>query len=177
MGTRLRSLDTRAIDWIYENLRSRKLDPVMRFLSFSGNVGIIWLAVAITLYVTKISREATFCILGALFSSVFIANIVLKRAMKRERPFLIRDDRQTIIAPPDDFSFPSGHTYSSFAAATAILMYAPRLGIIALVYAAGIAFSRLYLYVHYLSDVLFGILFGVGTGILVCYIYNLHFAI
>lgn len=174
MRTRLQSIDTRALDWIYENLRSRKLDPIMRFLSFTGNVGIIWFVAAITLYVTRISPEATICIMTALLASAILANIVLKRILKRERPFASRDDRNTIISPPSDFSFPSGHTFSSFAAATTILMYAPKLGIIALLYAGGIAFSRLYLYVHYLSDVLFSIIMGAGTGLLICYLYNMH---
>ena len=174
MGTRLHRIDTRAIDWIYENLRSSKLDPVMRFLSFTGNIGIIWFIAAFTLYVTKVSPEATVCILGALLISALFANIVLKRALRRERPFVYRDDRNTIITPPSDFSFPSGHTFSSFAAATAILMHAPRLGVLAMVYAGGIAFSRLYLYVHYLSDVVFSVILGIGTGFLVCYLYNMN---
>ncbi|MDD4095034.1 MAG: phosphatase PAP2 family protein [Oscillospiraceae bacterium] len=174
MRGRLHSIDIRALDWIYENLRSRKLDPVMRFLSFTGNIGIVWFIAAFLLYVTRVSPEATFCIVLALISSALVANIVLKRVLRRDRPFVSRDDRNTLIAPPSDFSFPSGHTFSSFAAATAILMNAPKLGIIALIYAGGIAFSRLYLYVHYLSDVLFSVLFGVGTGLLVCYLYNIN---
>ena len=170
MGTRLQRIDTRAIDWIYENMRSSKLDPVMRFLSFTGNIGVVWFITAIVLYVTKVSREATFCILAALAISVLLANIILKKVLRRERPFVYREDRNTIIEPPTDFSFPSGHTFSSFAAATTIMMYAPKLGVLAMIYAGGIAFSRLYLYVHYLSDVLFSIILGVGTGCLVCYL-------
>lgn len=177
MRGRLHSIDIRALDWIYENLRSRRLDPVMRFLSFTGNIGIVWFIAAFLLYVTRVSPEATFCIVLALVASTLLANILLKRVLRRDRPFVSRDDRNTIIEPPSDFSFPSGHTFSSFAAATAILMHAPRLGIVALVYASGIAFSRLYLYVHYLSDVLFSVLFGVGTGLLVCYLYNFHFVL
>ena len=79
--------------------------------------------------------------------------------------------RDIIIREPKDFSFPSGHTFSSFAAATTIARFSPRLGAAALVYAFGIAFSRLYLYVHYISDVLTSAIFGVATGLLVSYLY------
>lgn len=175
MRGRLHNIDIRALDWIYENLRSKKLDPIMRFLSFTGNIDIIWFVAAFLLYVTKVSPEATFCILLALIASALLGNIILKRVLRRERPFVCRDDRNTLIEPPSDFSFPSGHTFSSFAAATAIMMNAPKLGIIAMIYAGGIAFSRLYLYVHYLSDVVFSVLFGVGTGLLVCYLYSFQF--
>ncbi|MDD3958957.1 MAG: phosphatase PAP2 family protein [Oscillospiraceae bacterium] len=177
MRSRLHSIDIRALDWIYENLRSRRMDYIMRFLSLTGNIGLIWFLAAIMLYVTHVSPEATFCIVAALVISALFANLILKKTMRRERPFVSRDDRNTLIAPPSDFSFPSGHTFSSFAAATAILMHAPKLGIVAIFYAAGIAFSRLYLYVHYLSDVVFSIIFGVGTGILVCYLYNINFIV
>ena len=71
----------------------------------------------------------------------------------------------------------SGHTFSSFAAATTIVRFAPRLGAAALVYAFGIAFSRLYLYVHYISDVLTSAIFGVATGLLVSYLYMHGFII
>ncbi|MBP5185925.1 MAG: phosphatase PAP2 family protein, partial [Clostridiales bacterium] len=96
-----------------------------------------------------------------------------KRVTKRPRPYEVRGElRDIIIREPKDCSFPSGHTFSSFAAATAIVRFSPKFGIAALVYAFGIAFSRLYLYVHYISDVLTSAIFGVATGILVSYLYT-----
>lgn len=175
MFARIQNWDLRALDWIYENLRSRRADRFMRYLSITGNLGIIWIAAALTLYITRISPDATFCILGALVCSAILVNIFLKKITHRTRPFLLNDDRETLITPPGDYSFPSGHTFSSFAAATAIYAYAPRLGVLALVYAGSIAFSRLYLYVHFLSDVLCSAIFGIGTGILVCNLYNIYF--
>ena len=177
MLMRIQNLEFQALDWIYENVRSSKADRIMRFLSLTGNLGIIWFAAALTLYVTHVSPETTYCILGALVCSALLANILLKKLTRRTRPFLLKEDRETLIDPPKDYSFPSGHTFSSFAAATVIFIHLPKLGIAALLYAAGISFSRLYLYVHYFSDVFCSALFGVGTGILICHLYQIHFAI
>jgi undecaprenyl-diphosphatase len=177
MQSRFQKYEFRALDWIYENLRSRKADRIMHFVSVTGNLGVIWLAAALTLYITRVSPEASFCILGALFCSALLVNMVLKKLTHRTRPFILKEDRETLISPPCDFSFPSGHTFSSFAAATAIFLNAPRLGILALIYASGIAFSRLYLYVHFLSDVLCSAVFGVATGMMVCYLFNINFVL
>jgi undecaprenyl-diphosphatase len=133
MQSRFQKFEFRALDWIYENLRSRKADCIMHFISVTGNLGIIWLAAALTLYITRVSPEASFCILGALFCSGLLVNIFLKKLTRRTRPFNLKEDRETLISPPCDFSFPSGHTFSSFAAATAIFLNAARLGILALI--------------------------------------------
>lgn len=175
MQSRFQKFEFRALDWIYEHLRSRKADRIMHFVSVTGNLGVIWLAAALTLYITRVSPEASVCILGALFCSAVLVNIFLKKLTRRTRPFNLKEDRETLISPPCDFSFPSGHTFSSFAAATAIFINEPRIGVVALIYASGIAFSRLYLYVHFLSDVLCSAVFGVATGMLVCYLFNINF--
>ena len=144
----------------------------MPFLSLTGNFGIIWFAAAGTFYFANINQEAAVCILLALGCSLLFVNLILKRVTKRPRPYEARGEmRDIIIREPKDFSFPSGHTFSSFAAATTIARFSPRLGAAALVYAFGIAFSRLYLYVHYISDVLTSAIFGVATGLLVSYLY------
>ncbi len=154
-------------------MRCKTFDKIMPFLSLTGNFGIIWFAAAATFYFTNLNPEAGVCILLALACSLLFVNLFLKRVTKRPRPYEVRgEDRKILIKQPKDFSFPSGHTFSSFAAATAIAHFSPKLGIAALLYAAGIAFSRLYLYVHYISDVLTSAIFGVVTGILVSYLYT-----
>ncbi|HOO61187.1 MAG TPA: phosphatase PAP2 family protein [Bacillota bacterium] len=172
MRTVLRDKELNILDWIYENLRCKSFDSIMPWLSRSGNLGIVWFAAAATLYLTNTSKEAAICILLALTVSMILVNILLKHLTHRPRPFEVREGRDIIIREPKDFSFPSGHTFSSFAAATAIIMFNPKIGICALVYATGIAFSRLYLYVHYISDVLTSAVFGVATGVLVSYLYS-----
>ncbi|MBR2751733.1 MAG: phosphatase PAP2 family protein [Clostridiales bacterium] len=173
MPSRISRRELKVLDWIYMHMRCKTFDKIMPFLSLTGNFGIIWFAAAATFYFTNLNPEAGVCILLALACSLLFVNLFLKRVTKRPRPYEVRgEDRKILIKQPKDFSFPSGHTFSSFAAATAIAHFSPKLGIAALLYAAGIAFSRLYLYVHYISDVLTSAIFGVVTGILVSYLYT-----
>ena len=73
---------------------------------------------------------------------------------------------------PKDYSFPSGHTQASFAAATALFTGNKKAGICAYVLAALIAFSRLYLYVHFPTDVLAGVVIGICCGLLSAYVFD-----
>ena len=97
-------------------------------------------------------------------ADVIIGNVLLKNLIARERPCWINETVNMFISIPQDYSFPSGHTLSSFVAATIIIHHDKRLGIAAYVLAFMIAFSRLYLYVHFPSDVLAGVLIGVIIG-------------
>ena len=103
---------------------------------------------------------------------LFTGNIFIKNIICRLRPFQIRDYINLIINPPLDSSYPSGHTYASFAFATALLCCNKKLGIPAIILACMISFSRLYLYVHFPTDVLASIILGIATGILSYYIVN-----
>ena len=99
-----------------------------------------------------------------------MGNLTIKPLVGRLRPFYIVHDIKLLIPEPYGYSFPSGHALSSFAASTVIFLNNKKLGLIALILAIMIAFSRLYLYVHYLSDVLVGALLGVMVGIFSKYI-------
>ncbi len=93
----------------------------------------------------------------------------LERIYVRNSEIIVPEGRtllQLLIKAPTDFAFPSGHTQASFAAATSICMWKKKFGIPALILATLIAFSRMYLYVHYPTDILGGILFGVGYALL-----------
>lgn len=101
----------------------------------------------------------------ALLGSLIINNLILKNLIARIRPYEIINGLVPLIEKPTDYSFPSGHTGSSFAAACILYRKLPkRFGIPALLLAMLIGFSRLYLGVHYPSDVLFGIISGVGIS-------------
>jgi len=174
MLSRIQENDWRVLDWIYSHLRTRAGNFVMPLLSICGNFGFIWFLTAGLLYFSKKSQPAAEAIFFSLLVSSFFGNLLLKNMVRRPRPFTLRDSCDTIIEHPVDYSFPSGHAYSSFAAATAVCLYLPLLGVIALIVAAGIAFSRLYLCVHFLSDVLSSTIFGVGTGVAVYYLLNMN---
>lgn len=178
MPSRMSVRELKILDWIYDNMRCKAFDKIMPFLSKTGNFGIVWFAAAATFYFANINQEAALGILIALGCSLLFVNLILKNVTKRPRPYEARGEiRDIIIREPKDFSFPSGHTFSSFAAATTIAHFSPKIGVAALLYAAGIAFSRLYLYVHYISDVLTSAILGVSTGLLVSYLFTHGFIV
>ena len=108
---------------------------------------------------------------AALLLGVVICNIIMKPAFARIRPYDYQLEHfgktiQLLVSTPHDFSFPSGHTIASFEAATAIAIHNKKWGVAALVLACLIAFSRLYLYVHYPTDVLASVVLGIGFAFL-----------
>ena len=141
------------------------LDKLMIFISTTGNAGIIWIVFGIALLFFKDYRKCGVCVIMSLIFCLIIGNITLKPLIARTRPFDIDKTISLLISAPKDFSFPSGHTLSSFAAATASVysknkyIYVP-----AFIYAFLIAFSRLYLQVHFLTDILGGVIIGVVLG-------------
>jgi undecaprenyl-diphosphatase len=174
MLTWIHEIDWRVLDWIYKHTRTRLGNFVMPLISISGNFGFIWFLTAAAFYFLKRSQDAAEAIFFALVISSFLGNIVMKNLVRRPRPFNIREGYDTIIEHPVDLSFPSGHTFSSFAAASAVCFYLPFWGALSLLFAGCIAFSRLYLCVHFLSDVLTSAVLGVGTGIAVHYLVNMN---
>lgn len=135
------------------------LTPVMVILSQIANHGEVWILTGLVMLIFRKTRKMGLTVLFALAIGFLIGNIILKPVIARTRPFDMYDI-ELLISKPTDFSFPSGHTLSSFAAATAIVLNNRRFGFPALALASLIAFSRLYLQVHYFSDVLAGMLLG-----------------
>lgn len=146
---------------IQELFVSDSLTPVVRFITSLGNGGFIWIAITVILLCFKKTRKAGILSAIAMIASLLINNLMLKNLVDRTRPYETFDAVRRLIPRPGDASFPSGHSANSFAAAVSIKLQLPdRYGIPALVLAFLIALSRLYLGVHYPSDVLFGALSG-----------------
>ena len=164
--------DNLLLDFIQASMRFGVLDTAMPWITRFGNGGFIWIVAAILFICQRKYRAIGITILIALCASVLIGNIWLKPFIARLRPSDVDLEVLLLITRPTDFSFPSGHTLSSFAAAAAILWYNRQLGICAILLALIIAFSRLYLYVHYPSDIAGGILIGVGVGAASAFLYN-----
>lgn len=139
------------------------LDHFMTFVTTLGDSGFIWILLGVVLTIFKKTRKEGITVLLALLLGFIICNIILKPIIARTRPFDIRDVA-LIIPRPSDFSFPSGHSTSSFAAATAIFLSNRKYGKFALVFALLVAFSRLYLGVHFPTDVIFGSILGAGSA-------------
>lgn len=155
-----------------QNMHNSFLDPLMVFITSLGNAGVIWIVLSIVFLFTKKYRKCGIAMALALVFSVIFGNIILKNLVERPRPCWVDTSVALLIKNPTDFSFPSGHSFASFAGATAIFMYHKKEGIAALILAALIAFSRLYLFVHYPSDVIMGALFGVIAAIIAVKIVN-----
>ena len=152
------------LDWIQANMRNPALDLLMPAITALGNSGLIWLLLAGVLLLTPKHRRAGAAVLTGLVLEIICCNMVLKPLVARVRPCDVNTAVQLLIARPDDFSFPSGHTGASFAAAAALFADRNRLWIPSLILALLIAFSRLYLYVHYPTDILAGAAIGMMAG-------------
>ena len=148
------------------------LDNLMPIITRLGNRGILWIIIAVIFLCTKKYRTTGIIMLSSLAISSLIGNDIIKPLIGRERPYVYREGYQLLIPPPQGFSFPSGHTISSFTASTVIFLRHRKIGTVALCIAALIAFSRLYLYVHFPSDVLGGLIMGVLIGILCSHMFR-----
>lgn len=169
----IQNLDNSILQFIQINMRSSIGDTIMTSLTYLGSGGAIWLIIGLALLISKRNRKYGFMIITALILCYVIGNLSLKNLVARTRPFdVIPLLEGLLITPPIDFSFPSGHTMCSFAASTVIFYMNKRIGIFALILSSFIGFSRLYLYVHYPSDVFGGMIIGILIGILTIIIFK-----
>ena len=176
------SFDLPILDWIAENLYCKALDVIMPLITMLGDAGIFWIAIAVALLIFPKTRKIGLSMGAALLIGLVVCNLTLKPLMARIRPYdyqLEHFGKQItlLVATPHDYSFPSGHTLASFEAAIALTIYNRKWGIPAIVLAAVIAFSRLYLYVHYPTDVLFSLLISVGIAFLASWLVKKGYAI
>lgn len=151
-------------------MKTSVLDIIMPFLTKLANGGFIWIVIAIVLLISRKYRVHGYKLCVALFAESILCNGILKLLIRRIRPSDVNSAITILINRPMDFSFPSGHTMISFAAATVIFNINKKWGVGAFVLASLIGFSRLYLYVHYPSDVIVGAIFGVLVGIFALHI-------
>ncbi len=146
-------------------------DVLMKIITFSGNAGALWIFIAVLMICFKKTRRAGHITLVALVLCLVLNNLCLKNIFARTRPFDFDTTISLIIPKPGEFSFPSGHTLSSFAAATVIFFKAhKKYGTVAYIWATFMGISRLYFKVHYFTDVIFGAVIGVAIGLLSIYL-------
>ena len=165
------SFDLPILDWIAANLWCPILDVAMPIITLLGDAGIFWIAVAVLFMITKKHRKTGIGMMLALMMGLLICNIWLKPTVARIRPYDFQmeyflKEIPLLAGGMHDFSFPSGHTIASFEAAVVILLNNRKLGVPAMILAFLIAFSRLYLYVHYPTDVIFSIILGTALAFL-----------
>ncbi len=160
------SADFYILDFIHNHLQCGFLNSVMPFVTSLGDIGLVWIVLTLILMIFKKYRKTAVKMAVALILTVIICNLLIKPLVMRTRPYDVNTAVQLLISAPMDFSFPSSHTAASFAAAWALFTDRKKLGTAALILAFLIAFSRLYLYVHYPSDVLAGAVIGIALAVL-----------
>ena len=165
------SFDLPILDWIQANLTNPVLDFLMPIITLLGDAGIFWIICASILVLTKKYRRIGFGMAIALMMGLVVCNMILKPGVARIRPydFQMQEFSREItllIEKQHDFSFPSGHTIASFEACTVLMLGNKKLGIPATLLAILISFSRLYLYVHYPTDVIASVILGTIFGII-----------
>ena len=159
-------MELRFLDFL-QTIHTPLLDKILAFITSLGNAGIIWIVLAVVLLILPKTRKTGIIVAAALLMDLVLCNLILKNLVARVRPYDINTALSILIKKPLDFSFPSGHTAASFAAMTALfLAKMKKAWIAALILAVLIAFSRLYFYVHYPTDVLGGAVVGILSGVL-----------
>lgn len=155
-----------------QTIHNSVLDKIMVTFTFLGELGWFWILCAIVLLFFRKYRRNGWIVLFTLLTGVLIANVLLKNLVARVRPYDVNTAVTLIISKPTDWSFPSGHATASFGAAAGLMYANKKFGIAAYIIAAIIAFSRMYLYVHYPTDILGGIAVGTLSFFIVMVIYK-----
>lgn len=159
MTAAVTNVDFAILNFIQTHMHFPLLDSLMKFFTFLGNGGMVWVVLALCLCFAKKYRPCGIALLIGLLLGLLIGTWGLKNVICRPRPFEQDTTAVLLIPPPSGYSFPSGHALSSFTAAFLLLMYRVKyLDWAALLLACLVAFSRLYLFVHFPTDIIGGIL-------------------
>lgn len=168
MVNNLVKLDLKIIEYINMNIKCKTLDRIMKLITNMGNCGFVWIIISLFIIYNGNNKRLGVLSLLSLILTTIIGEIIIKNIVKRERPFKkLSNEYQLLIQKPKTYSFPSGHSGSSFAVSTVFLNLAGRSSIAVLMLALLIALSRVYLNVHYPTDVIAGILLGFLCGIII----------
>ena len=159
-------IDSVILNW-FQSIQNDFLTVLFKVITFLGEGGLIWIILGLCLAAYKKTRWIGISVLLALLFSLLVGNVTLKPLVARPRPCWRNPSVNLLIQNPKDYSFPSGHTGSAFAAAVVMFRGLPKkFGIPILVFACLMGLSRLYVGVHYPSDVLGGVLIGTGIALL-----------
>ena len=154
----------RAVLLFLQELRAPVLTAVLRFFTHLGDSGAVWIALCAVLLILRPTRRGAVELALSLAVTAILCNLILKPIIARPRPFLTIEELELIVPALTSYSFPSGHASSSLAAAMSLTLAYGRRGAWAFVPAVLIAFSRMYVGIHYPSDVIVGALLGCAVA-------------
>ena len=168
----IQRFDSSILLYIKNNMHGPIMDKLMITLTHLGNGGMIWIIISVVLVISKKYRKIGFMAIAALILSTILGEGILKHVVKRIRPSANIPAVNLLIAKPLSYSFPSGHTTSSFAVAGVLAKYFKKYALEFFSLASLISFSRLYLYVHYPTDVLAGIVLGLACSGIIIFLFD-----
>lgn len=169
-GLLLWKYDFEILFFIQNHIRNDFLDIVVPFYTNLGDDGIIWIVLGVLMLIPKKTRKCGIMILAALLVMLLVNNMVLKNLIARPRPCATYPEMVDLVHVPTSYSFPSGHTVSAIAVAVTVLLHHKKFGIAILTMAILMGLTRLYVFVHFPTDVYGGMI--VGTAIAL----GVHFA-
>ena len=163
----IQQLDEQVLVWIAEHVRCALLNPFMMLYTQLGNTGMLFIVLGVLMLFYKPTRKAGFSALCAMLIGLIVVNFTIKPLVARERPWLVIENFVNLVPEKDPNSFPSGHTNAAFAFAISACLSAPKkwMKITAVCMAAVMGLSRLYVGVHFPSDVLAGAVIGSLCGL------------
>ncbi|AVM42756.1 phosphatase PAP2 family protein [Fastidiosipila sanguinis] len=171
---RLELYDARLLIAIQQLFKNKYLDKFFKIYTHLGDAGAIWIVLGLAFMSFKQTRRSGVLMIGALITTWLFSSYILKTSLKRVRPYEKHKEVRLLIKTQKDTSFPSGHAASSIACATVVMITAGgSIGILCLVLALLMAFSRIYVGVHYPLDVIVGSLLGFIIAALTCLIFYL----
>ena len=160
----MNEFEIKILDFIQQYLRFDLLDKLMVLLTRLADDGIVWIVLAVALICFKQTRKMGITLGVALLLGLVVGNLALKNIFARERPYTVNPNVEMLVERLKDYSFPSGHTRCCFESGMAMYFCDKRFGKAAFILGGFIAFSRMYLYMHYPTDVIGGIVLGLVNG-------------
>ncbi|MDD6160322.1 MAG: phosphatase PAP2 family protein [Oscillospiraceae bacterium] len=163
----IQTIDETVLRWIGEHLRLSWLNGPVKLYTTLGNAGLLFIVLTLVLLMIRKTRKTGLAAAGGLIVDLLVVNITVKPLVSRLRPWVVMEGFETLLTSSDPNSFPSGHTCAAFAFAAAVCVTAPKkwMKAAALIVAALMGWSRLYVGVHFPSDVLAGVVIGTLCGL------------
>lgn len=151
----------RFMKYIDRHINNAVLDKIFRLCSALANYGIFFIICIGIMFLNQNTRKMAMVTAVSMTFSAILINVILKPLFSRQRPFLVDESIEPLIKRPIDMSFPSGHTSAAFTFATAVYLQSRPPGIISYIFAVLVGMSRIYLQVHYPTDVITGAAVGI----------------